>query len=88
MTDEQPRPKPAPPKKPLIDTAAIEKAGEQIKDLGKVLAAPLPKPAYVRKPHLTDHPFRGHDGLKELKKQMESNKPPRRGQRRPNKEKK
>lgn len=88
--ESTPRPKPAPPKKPLVglDAAKIEKAAEAVQELAKVLATPpAPKPPFVRKPHLTDSPFRQHEGLKALKQQMEK-KQPRRGQRRPNKEKK
>lgn len=45
-----------------------------------------PKPKFVRKPHLTERPFKEHPGLQELHRQLEK-KSPRRGQRRNSKEK-
>lgn len=46
------------------------------------------KPKFMRRPHLTDRPFRSHEGLLAMQKQMEDSKPARQGQRRNNKEKK
>ena len=52
------------------------------------LISKVEKPKFVRRPHLTDRPFRAHEGLLALQKQMEDSKPARQGQRRNNKEKK
>lgn len=36
----------------------------------------LPKPVFVRKPHLTDRPLKNHLGLLELHKELSAMKPP------------
>jgi len=82
---EAPRPKPGPPKPkatpyPQLAEAATT-AANAVAELGKALEAPLPKPKFVRKPHLTEKPFRNHEGLQALAKQMEKKPTPRRGQR-------
>lgn len=76
------QPKPGPPKR----NAAPVEVGVDI--------STKPKPQFVRKPHLTNRPLRGHKGLEALKAALEKPIPakkyptPRRGQRRINKEKK
>lgn len=39
-------------------------------ELKKASPEPRPKPAFVRKEHLTDKALRGHEGLKALGKQL------------------
>lgn len=60
--NEVPKPKP-----PVKHTTVAGKA-----------EPPKEKPKYVRKPHLTDNPFRAHEGLKAMSKNME-NLTPRKG---------
>jgi hypothetical protein len=84
-TDEKPRPKPAPPK-PRTKPGESPEVGE----LREKINRPEPikeKPKFVRKPHLTDRPFKENAELQKLQKSMEHTTP-RRGQRRSNKESK
>lgn len=82
-TSDTPRPKPAPPKPKPVPT--IPPA---------VKSTPDAKPKFVRKPHLTDKPFKAHEGIQKLAEALAKPIPekkyptPRRGQRRTNKEKK
>lgn len=82
---EKPRPKPAfpKPKVPVVEPVVAPTPEPIGVDISK-----REKPKFVRKPHLTERPFQSHEGLQALQKQMESQKPKRRGQRRTNKEKK
>jgi len=82
MSDATPRPKPTPPKRPLTVTdqeveelfSTIFKNGEGFIDTAakpaSVLVTKTPKPVYILRPHLTEKPFRGHEGLQALQKQM------------------
>lgn len=75
-------PKPGPPKpKPPVATVEPPEFDREI------VAPSVAKPKFVRKPHLTNRPFVGHEGLQALQKSMQA-KPTPRGQRRTNKEKK
>lgn len=79
-TNETPRPKPAPPKKSLQDIEATTPLKTVTNE----------KPKFVRKPHLTEKPFRSHEGLQALKKSMDQagKKTQKKPVRRNNKEKK
>lgn len=46
------------------------------------------KPKFIVKPHLTERPLKGHEGLMALRQQLESETPKRSGQSRTHKEKK
>lgn len=71
-SSDTPRPKPAPPKaKTLVGNATPPAENE--------------KPKFVRRPHLTERPFKAHEGLAALRKQMDKVTP---SQSRANKEKK
>lgn len=67
---------------PDLKTPGVISGGE-----GVLIKREVEKPKFVLKPHLTERPLKGHEGLEALKKQLEDSSP-KRPQRRNNKEKK
>ena len=64
-TSDSPRPKPGPPK-------AKAPVAEEKKVISSAPAAPKERPKYVQKPHLTERPFKNHEGLLAIRKSLES----------------
>jgi len=64
-SSDTPRPKPAPPKPKPTAEAPVKAANTPKAE----------KPKFVRKPHLTERPFKAHEGLLELQKQLEKKSP-------------
>lgn len=67
----------------ILDGASVPLSG----GMAVVIEKAVEKPKYVLKPHLTERPLKGHEGLEALKKQLEDSAP-KRAPRRNNKEKK
>lgn len=55
---------PAVPATPVVPSTQPEPAGESV--------TTTPKKPFVRKPHLTDRPFRNDEGLQALHKKLQS----------------